>query len=166
MLNGFLTVATVLKPQGIRGEVKVKALTDSAEDLKAFKKLIIDGVEFSVLSVRTQGEFAYLTLKGIADRNAAELLRGKDIEVDRANVPDLPEGRYYIVDLIGCTVINERGDILGEITSVTPAKTDIFVLEREGKEVTFVAADGVISDVDVDAKKITVNAKRFKEVSL
>ena len=166
MLNEKLTVATILKPQGIRGEVKVKALTDSAEDLKAFKKIIIDGVEYSVLSVRASGEFAFLGIKGIADRNAAELLRGKDIEVNRADVPELPEGRYYIVDLIGCAVVNERGDSLGEITSVTPAKTDIYVLQREGKEITFAAADGVITDIDLEARKITVNAKRFKEVSL
>lgn len=161
-----LTVATILKPQGIRGEVKVKALTDSAEDLKAFKKIIIDGVEYSVLSVRASGEFAYLGIKGVADRNAAELLRGKDIEVNRDDAPALPEGRYYIVDLIGCSLVTERGDILGEVTSVTPAKTDIYVIERDGREITFAAADGVISDVDLEARKITVNAKRFKEVSL
>lgn len=166
MLNDRLTVATILKPQGIRGEVKVKALTDTADTLKAFKKLLIDGVEYSVLSVRTQGEFAYLALKGIADRNTAELLRGKDIEVFRSDAPDLPEGRYYIVDLIGCTVVDERGEILGKVTSVTPAKTDIFVLERDGKEITFVSADGVISDIDVAAGKICVNSKRFREVSL
>ena len=165
-MQDFLTVATVLKPQGIRGEIKVKALTDTAEDLKAFKKILIDGVEYSVLSVRASGEFAYIGLKGIADRNAAELLRGKDIEVNRSDAPPLPEGRYYIVDLIGCKVFNERGDELGEITSVTPAKTDIYVLERSGKQITFVAADGVISDIDIEARKITVNAKRFKEVSL
>lgn len=166
MQNQFLTVATILKPQGIRGEIKVKALTDSADDLKAFKKIIIDGAQYSVLSVRASGEFAYLGLKGIADRNAAELLRGKDIEVNREDIPELPEGRYYIVDLIGCAVVTERGDILGEVTSVTPAKTDIYVLERDGKEITFVAADGVISDIDINERKITVNAKRFKEVSL
>lgn len=166
MLNDRLTVATILKPQGIRGEVKVKALTDTAENLKAFKKLLIDGVEYSVLSVRTQGEFAYLALKGIADRNTAELLRGKDIEVFRTDAPDLPDGRYYIVDLIGCTVVDEQGNVLGRITSVTPAKTDIFVLECDGKEITFVSADGVISDIDVAAGKIYVNSKRFREVSL
>lgn len=155
-----------MKPQGIRGEIKVKALTDSADDLKAFKKLLIDGVEYSVLSVRAQGEFAFLGLKGIADRNAAELLRGKNIEVARSEVPELPEGRYYIVDLIGCSVFNERGDLIGEVTDVTPAKTDIYTLSKNGKEVVFAAADGVITDVDVGAKKITVNSKRFKEVSL
>lgn len=161
-----ITVAIVLKPQGIRGEVKVKAMTDSAEDLTAFKSVLIDGEEYSVLSARTQGEFAYLGLKGIADRNAAELLRGKDVEVAREDMPDLPEGRYYIADLIGCSVINERGDVLGAVASVTPARTDIFTLVRDGREIMFPAADGVITEVDAAAKKIIVNNKRFREVSL
>ena len=166
MKNDRITVAIILKPQGIRGEVKVKAETDTAEELKAFKTVLIDGVAYSVLSVRAQGEFAYLSLKGVADRNSAELLRGKEIEVERSEMPDLPDGRYYIGDLIGCTVVNERGDILGEVEEVTPAKTDIFTLKKDGKTIMFPAADGVILTVDANAKKITVNGKRFKEVSL
>lgn len=166
MSDDKVTVAIVLKPQGIRGEIKVKAMTDSAEDLTAFKSVLIDGVAYSVLSVRTQGEFAYITLKGIADRNGAELLRGKNIEVERADMPDLPDGRYYIGDLIGCLVVNDRGDILGTVEDVTPAKTDIFTLKIDDKRVMFPAADGVISEVDEKNKKITVNSKRFKEVSI
>ena len=161
-----LTVATVLKPQGILGEVKVKALTDSAEDLKAFKKVLIGGVEYSVLSVRASGDFAYLGLKGIADRNTAELLRGKDIEVNRGDIPPLPEGRFYIADLIDCEVVTEKNAVLGKVTSVTPARTDIYEIEQDGKVITFAAADGVITEIDVEAGKIYVNAKRFKEVSL
>ncbi len=166
MSDGRVTVAIVLKPQGIRGEIKVKAMTDTAEELKAFKKVLIDGVDYSVLSVRAQGGFAYLGLKGVADRNGAELLRGREIEVERSEMPELPDGRYYIGDLIGCTVVNERGDILGEVTEVTPAKTDIFTLEKDGRSIMFPAADGVISEVDEVRKKITVNGKRFREVSL
>ena len=166
MKEDRITVAIILKPQGIRGEVKVKAMTDSAEALTAFKSVLIDGVDYSVLSVRAQGEFAYLSLKGIADRNAAELLRGKNIEVERADMPSLPDGRYYIADLIGCTVVNERGDILGTVIDVMPAKTDIFTLEKDSKSIMFPAADGVIASVDEGAKKITVNGKRFKEVSI
>ena len=128
-----LTVAAVLKPQGIRGEIKVKALTDSADDLKNLKKIFIDGEQYSVLSVRASGDFAYIGLKGVADRNGAELLRGKDVEVERVDAPALPEGRYYIVDLIGCEAVTERGTALGEVVSVTPAKTDIYVLEKDGK---------------------------------
>ena len=159
-----LTVATVLKPQGILGEIKVKAQTDSAEDLKAFKKVLIGGEEYSVLSVRASGDFAFLGLKGVADRNTAELLRG--MEVYRDEIPALPEGRYYIADLIGCEVVTEKGVPLGTVTSVTPARTDIYVIRRGEKEITFASADGVITDIDVPAGKIYVNSKRFKEVSL
>ena len=166
MINDKLTVAVVLKPQGIRGEIKVKALTDCAEDLKAFKKLTIDGKEYSVLSVRAQGEFAYINLSGIADRNAAELLRGKEAEVERGEIPDLPEGRYYIADLLDCEVYNEKGSFLGKVVSVTPAKTDIYTLVKDGKEINFAAADGVITDIDTAAGKIYVNGKRFGEVSI
>ena len=166
MNNNKITVAIVLKPQGIRGEIKVKAMTDTAEALTAFKSVLIDGVNYSVLSVRAQGEFAYLGLKGIADRNAAELLRGRNIEVERADMPSLPDGRYYIGDLIGCVVVNERGDVLGTVEDVTPAKTDIFTLKRDAKTIMFPAADGVILNVDEEAQKITVNGKRFKEVSI
>ncbi len=166
MQNTKLTIATVLKPQGIRGEIKVKPLTDCAEDLKAFNKIVIDGVEYAVLSVRVQGGFAYLGLKGIADRNAAELIRGKDVEVRREDAPELPEGRYYIVDLIGCEVATEEGERLGKVSDVTPARTDIYTLSNGTGEITFAAADGVITEVDTAAKKITVNGRRFKEVSV
>ena len=166
MENDRITVAIVLKPQGIRGEIKVKAMTDTAQELTAFKNVFIDGVAYSVLSVRAQGEFAFIGLKGIADRNGAELLRGKNIEVERSDMPSLPDGRYYIADLIGCSVVNERGDILGTVEDVTPAKTDIFTIKRDGKTIMFPAADGVILNVDEADKKITVNAKRFKEVSI
>ena len=120
-----LTIATVLKPQGIRGEIKVKALTDSAEDLKNFPRVFIDGVEYKVLSVRPAGDCAFLSLRGIADRNAAELLRGKDVIALREDAPELPEDTFYLVDVLGCEVVTEKGKSIGTICDITPAKTDI-----------------------------------------
>lgn len=124
------------------------------------------GEEYSLMSVRAQGEFAYVVLRGIADRNAAELLRGKEIEVYHSELPEPPDGRYYIADLIGCEVVTASGEVLGTVSSVTPAKTDIYTLQTLKGEVSFAAADGVIESVDVDKKQITVNKKRFKEVSV
>ena len=161
-----LTVATVLKPQGIRGEIKVKALTDTAEDLASFRRVFIDGCEYKVMSVRPAGDCVYLTLRGIADRNAAELLRGKDVIVLREDAPALPENTYYLVDVLGCELVTEKGKSLGTISETTPAKTDIYVVEGNGKKITFVAAEGVISDIDVEAKRVIVNKKRFDEVAL
>lgn len=162
----YLTVANVLKPQGIRGELKVKVFLDSAEDLKQIKTVYIAGEKYPVMNVRAAGEFAYVTLRGIADRNAAELMRGKDMEALREDCPPLPEGRYYIGDLIGCTVEYASGGKVGEVTEVTPARTDIFTLSTPAGEVSFAAAEGVITEVDIAAKRITVDKKRFKEVSV
>lgn len=161
-----ISIGAVLKPQGIRGEIKVKVFLDSAEDLKNFKRVFIGGEEFSLMSVRAQGEFAYIVLRGIADRNAAELLRGKDIEVYHGELPEPPDGRYYIADLTDCEVVTANGEVIGTVVSVTPAKTDIYTLETAKGEVSFVAAEGVIESVDVANKRITVNKKRFKEVSV
>lgn len=161
-----LIVATVLKPQGICGEIKVKVHCDSAEDISGLKKIYLNGAGYGVLRVRAQGEFAYLTLKGVADRNAAELLRGADIEADRGDLPALPDGRYYIADLTGCRVDYNTGENVGEVVSVTPAKTDIYTVLTPKGEISFPAADGVIESVDVVNKLITVNKKRFKEVSV
>ncbi len=162
----YLTVATVLKPQGIRGELKVKVYLDQASQLAKIPRLFISGREYALMNARAQGEFAYITLRGIADRNAAELLRGLDVEALRSDCPPLPEGRYYIGDLEGCKVYSDIGENLGEVTSVIPARTDIFVLSSPSGEISFAAAEGVILDIDPDDKKIVVNSKRFKEVSV
>lgn len=165
-MQKYLTVATILKPQGIRGEVKVMPFTDSAEDLKSFSKVIIDGTEYKVLACRAAGGYAYLTLRGVPDRNAAELLRGREVLVDRAEAPELPEDRVYIADVVGCMLVTEEGKELGEITDITPARTDIYTVKIGEREVMFPSADGVIVEIDEDGGKVTVNEKRFKEVAL
>ena len=161
-----LTIATILKPQGIRGEVKLKVFLDDAESLKEIPRVYISGTEYAVMAVRAQGDIAYITLRGIADRNAAELLRGRDVEALREDCPPLPEGRFYIGDLVGCKVTFEGGQEVGEVASVTPAHTDIFTLVTTSGEVSFAAAEGVILEVDISAKLIIVDEKRFKEVSV
>ena len=165
-MQKYLTVATILKPQGIRGEVKVMPFTDSAEDLKSFSKVIIDGTEYKVLACRAAGGYAYLTLRGVPDRNAAELLRGREVLVDRAEAPELPEDRVYIADVVGCALLSEEGEELGKITDITPAHTDIYTALIGGKEVMFPAAEGVIAKIDAEGGKVTVNKKRFFEVAL
>ena len=159
-----IVIGEVLKPQGIRGEVKIKPLLDDISDLKAVKKVDIGGAEYKVLSARTDSSAAYFALSGVADRNAAELLRGKEVLADRADLPPLDEGRYYIVDVLGCAVVTEQGRRLGEVADILPAHTDIYVLKEGDKEYMFPAADGVILNVDVEKKTVIVSEKRIGEV--
>ena len=159
-----IVIGEVLKPQGIRGEIKVKALLDRTEDFKAFKRVYIGGTEYKVLSCRSDSAAAYLVLSGIADRNAAEFLRGKQVEGLRSDAPALDDEQYYIVDIIGCEVLSEDGEVLGEISDILSAHTDIYVLRKGEKEFMFPALKEVILSVDVEEKKMTVNKKRLGEV--
>ena len=161
-----IVIGEILKPQGIRGEVKIKPLLDELSQIKNFRKVYVEGAEYKVLSARFDASAAYLVLSGVADRNAAELLRGKQIEVLRSEAPALQEGRYYIVDVIGCGVYTETGERLGEIADVLPAHTDVYVLRDGEKEWMFPAAEGVVTDVDVENGKITVNEGRFLQVAV
>lgn len=159
-----IVIGEILKPQGIRGELKIKPLLDDVALVKKFRKVYIGGAEYKVLSARYDTGAAYLALGGVADRNAAELLRGKEVEALRADAPALEEGRYYIVDVIGCTVVDGAGERLGEITDILSAHTDIYVMQDGEKEFMFPAAEGVIADVDVENKVVTVNKTRLMQV--
>ena len=161
-----LTVGLVLKPQGIRGELKVKPYTDSAEDFRAFSRVFLEEREYKVLSVRTGGGAVYLGLKGVADRNAAELLRGQEITIPRDEAPEPEEGRYYIADLLGLSIVTETGKVLGTLIDVRQAATDIYTLYDGARDILFPVADGVVLAVDRAAGTITVNEKRFYEVAV
>ena len=162
-----LIIAEVLKPQGIRGELKIKTYTDAHEDVRAFKTVYIDKNAYKVRSFRVgEGSLAYLGLRGIPDRNAAELLRGKKIEGDREEAPALEEGRYYIVDILGLTAVTEDGDVLGTVKDISPLSSEVYTLEKDGKQILFPAVRGVVKKVDLENRRLIVDKKRFNEVAV
>ena len=162
-----LVIGEVLKPQGIRGEIKVKTFTDSPEDVNKFGSVYIDGTAYKILSFRVDGNgAAYLGLRGVPDRNAAELLRGKKLEGDREDAPALEEGQYYIVDMIGLSCFDSEGAFLGKVKHIATLSSDIYTLEKEGKEILFPAVKGVVVKVDIAGGVMTVDKKRFEEVAV
>ncbi len=161
-----LVIGTVLKPQGIRGEIKIKSFTDSPEDIKSFKNVYVGGVSYKVLSCRVDAGAVYLSLRGVADRDAAESLRALNVEADREDAPELEEGVYYIVDIIGCEVFTSQGERLGIITDITSLSTDVYTLFDGNKNILFPAVKGVVIEEDIKNKKLVVDKKRFLEVAV
>lgn len=162
-----LIIAEVLKPQGIRGEIKVKTFTDAPENVKAFKTVYIDGNPYKILSFRVGNDgAAYLGLRGVPDRNAAELLRGKTIEGEREDAPALEEGQYYIVDILGLLCETEEGEALGTVMDISNFSSDIYTIEKAGKKILFPAVKGVVKRVDLENKKLIVDKKIFDEIAV
>ena len=164
---GRLIIGEVLKPQGIRGELKIKTFTDYPEDVKAFKTVYIDDVAYKILSFRvgTDGA-AYVGLRGIPDRNAAELFRGKKLEGEREDAPPLEDGQYYIVDILGLSCETESGEALGVVTDITNLASDVYTIEKAGEKILFPAVKGVIKRVDLDDKKLIVDKAVFDEIAV
>lgn len=162
-----LLIGEILKPQGIRGEIKMKTFTDENVPVEGFKRLFVGGEEYKVLSFRAgDAGFAYIGLRGVPDRNAAELLRGKKVEADREDIPPLREGTYFIADLLGCAVETEEGEPLGILTDVTSLSSDVYTVTDGERQLRFPAVRGVVKSVDIENKKIVTDGKILAEIAV
>ena len=162
-----LKVGLIVKPQGIKGEVKIQPLTDDINRFKNLKEVIIDDKNYRVLKAVIGGGTVFLTISGISDRNTAETFRGKFLYVTRENAVPLEEGRYFIADIIGCELLNDKGEKLGQITDVTPNRVDVITVKKtDGKIMRFPFLNDLVIDLDIINQKMTVLAKRLAEVSV
>ncbi len=165
-MEQFLKVGVIVKPQGIKGEVKVQPLTDDYSRFKKLKTVFIDGEERKILSAKIGVDSVILAVSGIVDRNQAELYRGKFLLVDRQNAVELKKDNYFIVDIIGCRVVTDDDEQIGEVIEVTPAVRDVFTVKCfSGKILRFPFLKDLLVSVDIENKTITVKDKRLKEVS-
>lgn len=166
-MEDFFELGRVLKPQGIRGEIKLEAYTD---DLNRFEYLehvfIRDGGmrRLTVESKRTDADFAYLKLEGVGDRDAAEALRGTILYIDRNNAAKLPPGHHYIADMIGLAVVDTNGRKLGRLAEVIQTGA-VDVLRVEGERgMMFPSIPQVMLKTEMQTGRIIVDAERLQEV--
>ena len=99
------------------------------------------------------------SFKEIPDRNTAELFSKKAIQVRREDLVELPEGRYYIFDIIGLEVQDTKGNVLGTVTDVLqPGANDVYVVSKDGEpDQLFAAIEEVVKDIDVENKLMIVD---------
>jgi 16S rRNA processing protein RimM len=138
----YVTIGKIVRPQGIKGEVKVLPLTDDPERFCRLKKVFInDGEAVGVLRCRITNGDVFLYLEGVLDRNQAETLRGADIKIRAADKIKLPAGRYFISDLIGCDVAFEDGQKIGAVADILQyGAADVYVLTAVRRSVVNGAA--------------------------
>lgn len=113
-----IALAAVAGAHGVKGELRLKLFTDSADSLRAHKKLTVGGAERRLLEVRDGGKTAIARLEGVSSREDAEALRGQLLEVDRSALPELEDGEYYHADIIGLPCEAKDGAPLGKVVAV------------------------------------------------
>ena len=152
----LISVGKIVRPHGIRGEVKVSPLTDWPERFHAFRNLYLvsegeHGEWVEIEKVKIQGNRIVLKFSGIDDRNRAESIRGFILKIDEKDCPPLPEGYFRIDQLIGLSVKTLGGESVGILVDVLrmPAQ-DVYVVDAQGKELLIPAVKDFIKDVDLE----------------
>lgn len=169
--KSFLRIALISKPHGVMGALRLVPLSDDLERFNAldsaFLELKNEYKPIKVLTKKILSDSVIVTVEGITDRNAAELLRNTYICVDRKNARKLPEGEYFIVDLIGCKVFDTNGNDLGTLTDVFhTGANDVYQINGEKGVVLIPALKKLLHLVDIEDKQITLDAEVLSEVGL
>lgn len=161
-----LRIGLIVKPQGVKGELKIQPLTDDINRFRKLKSVIIDEKTYPVTKVTVGGGVVFLSILGVNDRDMAEAYRGKFICVDRENAVPLKKDNYFIVDILGCKIITDLGEEVGEVIDVSSSRTDVFTVKcKNDKIMRFPFLKDLLVSVDVACKKIIVKANRLSEVS-
>lgn len=148
---------------GIKGEVKVYPYADEKEVFSEISYVLIGDERFNVKGARYQKNIAILTLEGIGDRTSAERYRGRDLHIERADAPPLPEDTYYVKDLVGLRVVEESGDgslkEIGALSDVIKnSAQDLYEVSPldGGRPFLIPAVEEFVKEIDLEAGRIRV----------
>ena len=157
-----LLIGKLLKPHGLKGQIRGMFYIDDIKDLKSFTAFYFKDkknssgfseIFFDELLERDNG--IVVKVKGCDDRSAADVLQGLEIYADSAEVPKLKKGSYYIKDLIDCEVLMEGAPFAKVVNLIDITGRKMLVLRKDKTDIAVPFSDEYIGEVNT--------VKRFVE---
>lgn len=165
--DDLVLVGHVTGAYGIKGWVRIRPYSADADAMLSAKTWWLDKPalrDVDAMQAKVHGEDVVAQLMGVADRNAAEALKGATVQIRRSHFPPLSNNEYYWVDLIGLEVENLQGESLGEVDDLMDngAHPILRVVApslgaEKSKEWLIPFVDQFVKTVDHETKKITVD---------
>ena len=162
-MNKYLELGQIVNVKGLKGEVKVNSFTDDNTKFERIPKVFLKRkdtlIEYEIEKVGYHKNQVIIKFKNVNTVEEAETLRNSYIVVDREIFGDLPDGVYYIADLIGLDVFTESNEYLGKVDDIfSTGSNDVYVVKDElGKQKLLPGIDEVIKQIDLESGKIIVN---------
>lgn len=158
MRNDILEIGQVVNTHGIRGEIKIQPWCDDPMIFNEIEYIYIDGKKYDMVKSRLHKNCIIAAVESINNINEAELLKNKIVTVPREALGELPEGTYYIADLLGLEVRTNDGKILGKIDDVIrTGSNDVYQVKRQGKkDILIPVIDEAVNEVNIDAGYVIV----------
>ena len=158
----LVTIGKIERPFGVRGEFKVRSLSDVPGRLDQLKQVQVlrptgQMVDRTVTRVRRAGSTYIMGLEGVTTPEEAGMLRGGLIQVPRSPAATLLPDVYFECDLIGMTVENERGEEVGVLETILEIPDNhLFVVRKGMEEVLIPAAKNFVTSVDLTRRRMMV----------
>lgn len=168
MTEKRILLGRIVGVHGIRGEVVIHSYAAVPEDIAAYGALSDkDGKrEIKLLSVRMASKGVVARIAGIADRNAAEALKGTELFIARERLPPPEPDTFYVSDLIGMTVIDGQGSVVGVVVDAPNyGAGDLLEIRKTGSSQTELIpfTDAYVPEVDLPARRVVVRPVAYAE---
>jgi len=148
----LLAVGRVARAHGIRGRVLVAPYNAESTGLEKVRRLWLSGREYEVARAERVNLGYLVALRGIDDRDAADALRGQEVEADRDELPPAEEGEVYAIDLIGFEVADATGKVHGVVEDLEEAGPQDLLRLKGGALVPM----GLVQEVMSEARRIVI----------
>lgn len=155
----WMVIGTVAGPFGVRGEAKITLNTDFPDRFRALSVVFLgpDRRRLDVVHTRRHKGQVLLKLGGIDSPEAVRALGGQEVTVPRSQAVPLPEGHYYLDELVGTQVSLPDGRALGEVVDVLrTGGNDVFVVKAGTKELLIPSITDAVRRLDVPARVLVV----------
>lgn len=168
----MIALGRIERAVGLRGELRVRLYNPASRTLARDTAVTLRAgapsteTESRIESVRYTADAAVVALRGVADRDAAEALRGAEVCVARASLPALEDGEHYHVDLVGLGVVDERGAKIGVVTEVLAYPSVDALVVRAGDDAIaeLPIVPDVVLRVDVAERVVVVDGESAREL--
>ena len=141
-MTEFYNVGKIVNTHGIRGEVRVISQTDFPEERYQIGNQLTlfrakhEPLTLTITSHRKHKNFDLLTFEGFTNVNQVEAFRDGILKVSSEDLSELAEGEFYYHEIIGLSVIDEKGEVIGKVQEIlSPGANDVWVVKRPGKKI-------------------------------
>ena len=161
--DDYIFVGKIGRTTGLKGSLTIVSLTSFPQRFSGMKKFFLTKekhtpLELDVDKVEYSGRQIIVSFKGIDSEEKARALTGYRVTVHKNDRVKLPKDHYFIEDLIECVVFDTDGKMIGKMKNVMDmSSNDIYVVDREGKEVLIPAISEFIKDIDIENRRITAS---------
>ncbi len=162
----FIAIGFLRRPHGFNGEILMDLLTDFPERIRKGRKVYLgeNHLPAQINSARGHDSSLLVTIQGIESSEAAGELRNTLVYVRADELPSLPTGEYYHHQLIGLTVYDNAGALLGTLSEILETgANDVYVVNKsDGEEILVPVIKGVIVSVDLEKREMRINPPEWE----